>query len=143
MRLLFLWLSASLFLGCNPQPKEIVYNEDECAYCKMKISNPQFGAELVTDKGKVFKYDSGECLLNDYIGKTAVSYSHILVTDFRVPFEFIDARNATFLISEAIPSPMGAYLSTYSDLTGAKDVLGDESGEFYSFNEIEALFRSK
>ena len=71
--ILFTFLSL-VILSCGISPLPIDYNHDECAYCKMKIADARFGAELVTSKGKVFKFDSAECLIWSYINDENTEY---------------------------------------------------------------------
>ena len=47
-----------------PKQEEINYGVDACAYCKMNIVDPKFGAELITKKGRVYKFDAIECMVN-------------------------------------------------------------------------------
>ncbi|MGB5288980.1 MAG: hypothetical protein WBN42_10875, partial [Ignavibacteriaceae bacterium] len=49
-----------LLASCGSKPEPINYGKDECEFCRMQISDNRYGAELVTDKGKVYKFDSIE-----------------------------------------------------------------------------------
>ena len=55
-----------LFYSCNISPKAINYGADGCHYCKMTIVETTHAAQIVTKKGKPYKYDAIECLLNDF-----------------------------------------------------------------------------
>ncbi|MDG2449087.1 MAG: nitrous oxide reductase accessory protein NosL [Saprospiraceae bacterium] len=133
--ILFLLLINSLF-SCNVSPVPIEYNHDECAYCKMKIANVQFGAELVTSKGKVFKFDSAECLVWEFIKDEAKEYAFVLVTDHSRPHNFIDAESSSFLISENQPSPMGGNLSAYESVNNAQNVMAQKGGKIMKWNDL-------
>jgi copper chaperone NosL len=134
MKVKWILISAAFIAtSCSISPVEINYNEDECAFCKMKISDRRFGAELVTTKGKVYKYDSAECLLRTLAEDERNKYRYILVTDFLQPAELIDATEATFLVSPGRPSPMGGNLSAYlnhEDAISAKEDLGGSLQNF-------------
>ena len=56
--MMLLVFSVFMFSGCSLEPKPIEYGEDQCDACKMRISDSRFGAELVTTKGKIYKYDA-------------------------------------------------------------------------------------
>ena len=58
--------------ACSKGHQPINYGEDECEFCKMMVMDKRYGAELVTDKGKIYFFDSIECL--------AVSYTHLIHT---------------------------------------------------------------
>jgi copper chaperone NosL len=51
------------FNSCASGPQPIAIGVDNCYFCKMTISDPKYGAELETKKGKLFKFDDIHCLL--------------------------------------------------------------------------------
>jgi len=51
-----------LLTACSHEPDPIRYGKDACAHCKMTIMDKRFSAELITAKGKVFKFDAAECM---------------------------------------------------------------------------------
>jgi copper chaperone NosL len=54
-----------ILLGCQPTgPDPIAFGKDQCHYCRMTIAEPNYGAELITEKGRVYKYDAAECMVN-------------------------------------------------------------------------------
>ena len=55
-----------LFQQCTQEPEPLVYGKDVCQFCKMTLMDHKFGAELVTNKGKVYKFDDINCMLNFY-----------------------------------------------------------------------------
>ena len=105
-------ISILILMSCSVEPQKIEYGKDACSFCKMTIVETKFAAQIVTKKGKAFKYDATECLLNDIEVKKENSLAYILVTDYNKPKELINATEASYLISKEIKSPMGAYLST-------------------------------
>ncbi len=145
MRNYFILLSILFFVGtaCNIEPQAINYDEDECQRCKMIISNAQFGAELITKKGRIYKYDAIECLIPALLEKGEAHYSHMLVTDHGTPHQFTPASEAYYLISPQLPSPMGGYLSAYPSSALANKARTTYQGEVYSWNEITAKFNKE
>ncbi len=110
-------LIALFLVSCSIEPQPIQYGKEDCAYCKMTIADPRFGCEFVTKKGKAFKFDSNECMVN-YISKRNIeeaSISLLLSSDFSSPGNFINANNAFFVMSDSIQSPMGAGIAAFSD----------------------------
>lgn len=134
LAILFLLVAA---VGCSVKPQPINFGKDACVFCKMNIVDKQHAAELVTNKGKVFKYDAIECLLQDTERNKEDEVSLYLVVDYLNPEGFIDATKATYLVSEAIPSPMGAYLSAFKEQSKAKDFVKTEDDKLYSWSEIQ------
>jgi copper chaperone NosL len=64
-----------------------------------------------------------------------------LVNDFDQPGELVDAKEATYLISENIPSPMGEYLSAFTNEEAAKETMTKQGGELYTWAEINKRFK--
>lgn len=131
-----------LFSACQPEPKPIHYGHEACSYCSMTIIDTQHASQVVTKKGKVYSFDAIECMLRSEHLEDPSGLAYLLCTDYTVPGEMIDARQATFLISERIPSPMGAYLSGFSTLESAQNADSETSAEYLNWEELYVRFRA-
>ena len=133
----------SLFLtSCNVEPQPMNYGSDACHYCDMTIVDKQHASQLVTSKGKAYKYDAIECMvhsLQDEFKNTEMA--HYLVADFREPGTLMDAKKASFLVSEKLQSPMGANLSAFSNEDAAKKAEQEFMGKTFSWEEIQNHLR--
>jgi copper chaperone NosL len=109
----------------------------------MTISDIKFGAEVVTKKGKVHKFDAAECMMNSLSqGKIKTEDAGgYYVIDAANPKNLIDAVKAAYLISEKFPSPMGAGLSAFANKTDAEAVQKNFGGELKSWDEILLKFK--
>lgn len=111
------------FFSCmrRQQPEPIHYGVESCDFCRMTIVDPKWGAEIITDKGKVYKFDVVECMIAYYYTKIDTNKVRSMWTvDFASPGQFIDARQACFIRTLQFPSPMGLNaisLKTYIDST--------------------------
>lgn len=117
-RVLLLNAAAAMLLmmtACSPGPREIDFGKEECAHCKMTITDQRFAAELVTTKGKVYVYDAVECLAATINAKTVAEdeISSLWVMRYDSPGTFIDAAKAWYLRSEEVRSPMGLNLAAF------------------------------
>lgn len=114
-------------VGCIAKPAPIQYGTDSCDFCRMTIMDPAFGGEIITRKGKVFKFDGTECLVNFYKAHLvpANDLPTILVADYSYPGRLMDAKQAVFLQDEKINSPMGAHLGAFPNTTAARQVSED------------------
>lgn len=144
--LIILPLAFSILMSCDSGPVPIQYGKDDCHHCKMKIMDERFGAEIITDKGKVFKFDATECLIRHYLeldeaGKAKIK--KMLVADASGKGLLIDAQKAHYLVSEAFPSPMGANLSSYPRSEIAERFSKDFPGELYEWNALLEKFTLK
>ena len=75
----------------------------------------KFGAELVTSKGKIYKFDDINCLFNFY-NEGSISkddYLFKLVIDFSKPEKLINAETARYLKSGEIKSPMASQVAAF------------------------------
>jgi copper chaperone NosL len=102
--------------ACDRGPEQIHYGSDECAYCRMMISEPGYGSQLVTTHGLAYKFDSVECLAAfEITGGVDREYIHSKwVTDFSASTGWIPAGQAFYLHSETLRSPMGLSISAFA-----------------------------
>ncbi len=98
----------------SSDPQAIDYTRDQCAYCMMSISDPKFGAELVTDKGRILKYDAAECLAA-HLSDGAPAHQALLAVPYDAPGTLVEVDDLRFLISLEYSSPMGANLVSFGD----------------------------
>jgi len=129
--------------SCSISPKKIEYGFDNCHFCNMTIIDNKFSAELVTIKGRVFKFDAIECMIRSINENTDLKYSYILVADHSSPGNLFDAHKGSFIISKNIPSPMGAFLSGYPTEDIAKQVLKEAGGTFFDWDGIKQEYINK
>ncbi len=136
MKRLTLLFAFLLLYACRPKTHEIIYGKDICEYCSMAIIDKAHVAQLVTMKGKNYKFDSIECMIHFMKKNSDHSYVFLLVADYNHPGELISIRNAWFIISKNIPSPMNAHLSAVSSRQEAYDIIKKQTGQIYKWNEI-------
>jgi len=122
--------------SCEVKPVPINFGTDSCHFCKMTIVDQQHAAQYVTKKGKQFKFDAVECLLNDLSENGLNQLALLLVSDYSNPGEMTDAKQATYLITEEIKSPMGANLSSFGDQADAQSTFNTHGGKLYSWEEM-------
>ncbi|MCH8569072.1 MAG: nitrous oxide reductase accessory protein NosL [Balneolales bacterium] len=139
-----LLLTALLFLmlqACEPAPKDILIGHDECAYCRMIISDKPFGSQIVSTTGKTWFFDSVECLaayeLDHRIEQERIHSRW--VPDFENPDNWVNAWHARFLYSEELRSPMGLNLSAYQSETDAERNREAYGGELKAWRGVLEL----
>jgi len=103
----------------------------------MTIVDKKHAAQIVTNKGKVYKYDSIECLIKDAKNHIGNEIAFKKVTDFSSIDRFVDAESATYLISPEIPSPMGENLSAFSSKKDAESMQENKKGELFDWNSVQ------
>jgi copper chaperone NosL len=134
----------TVFLAsCSTDPRPIVYGKDACHHCKMKLMDQKFGAELVTEKGKIFIFDDINCLLEfkDSEEGNQQTYKHILVTDFMHPGTLLDANFAHYLKSETIQTPMASNVVAFSEYGLLKEYKQKNGGVYLAWGELTTQFK--
>ncbi len=125
-----------LLFGCEVSPQPIDYGNEVCDFCKMTIVDTQHATEIVTKKGKTYKFDASECMVN-FINDFEVSKIKLYLTNhYTNPEVLIDATKATFLISKNIPSPMGAFLTAFETRASAEQTQQEKGGQLYTWDQL-------
>ena len=139
MRILCVML-ALVFWACSIEPEPLIYGKDQCHSCKMTLMDQKFGAELVTTKGKVYKFDDINCLFNFYnagsVNKDDFRFK--LVVDFSQPEKLIDAEKAVYLKSGEIKSPMASQVAAFE--TAQTNLAAEWNATEYEWGELQNQF---
>ncbi len=141
MKIKYFILVLIVLISCSPEPEPINFGIDECYHCKMIISDHRYGAEIVTSKGKAFKFDAAECMAK-FIYDKLINYEDIhslWVIDYGNPKHLIDAKKAYFLRSRSLPSPMAMFLTAFSDENQLKETMKENEGKVYDWEGVMQL----
>ena len=139
-----LWLAVSSGLwSCQTNPEPIAYGHDECAHCRMMISDQKYGGELITQKGRIYKFDSIECMASYYAGASVPEVQSIWTIDFSNPGMWVKADEAFYLRSKNLPSPMGMFLSSYAVREKAEEMKAQLYGDLLNWQEVLSLVNNK
>lgn len=109
-------------VSCSEEgPVAIEFNKDQCDNCKMVIEKAGYASELVTSKGKAYKFDDIKCMHmfegdNEELAQNAKTY----VTDFKTS-QFIEESKATLVQGGAIKSPMGGDTQAFANKADAEE----------------------
>jgi copper chaperone NosL len=135
-RITFIVIAVILFTHCHRGPEAINYNKDECAHCLMIITDPKFGSELVTEKGKIYKFDSIECLA-DYISiEREFNAETLWISDYANPNTLIDAKTAFFIVSPKMESPMSMNIGGFKNKSDMEKVFSEMKGQKMNWESI-------
>jgi copper chaperone NosL len=108
----------------------------------MTIVDPRFGAEIVTDKGKIYKFDAVECMVNFLYRDNNLEereIGNLYVIDFSDPGQLVLAEQNAYLHSKQVPSPMGMYLSAHGKTEHANNMLREFGGNVLTWQETMKL----
>lgn len=137
IRVAFILFTISVLNSCNSnEPKPIKLNSDSCDNCKMTISNGKFGAELITEKGRHYKFDDISCMIKFAKSGTSVPAKTFYVNDYLQDNTLIPAEKAFYLKDGTINSPMRGNTAAFSTKQEAEQYQTKLSAEPSSWDEI-------
>ncbi|KEO75813.1 nitrous oxide reductase accessory protein NosL [Anditalea andensis] len=130
-----------LLFACQVDPEPIDFGKDACDHCKMVIMDPKFGAEIITDKGRIYKFDDVNCKIN-YIDENDIAEENLkykLVIDFSEPKTLINADRAYYVKSDEIKSPMGSHIAAFNSEDAAQQMMKRwKGGEMLNYFQMRA-----
>jgi copper chaperone NosL len=134
-------LSAGVLAGCQrvdmSLPPTVRFGEEACASCRMIISDDRFAAALVTESGDALNFDDIGCLIQHEAGdlRPGVAY---WVRSFQGS-RWLRARDATFIHSASVASPMGHGLAALPTAQAAKELATGPTTRTLQFSELPRL----
>jgi len=128
--------------ACSPtEPEPIVLNKDNCEYCKMTIANGRFGAELITKKGRIYKFDDLYCLAG-YIEEKGIDELQLYyIHDHASSNSLINATHAFYVAHEQIKSPMGGNVAAFVKKEEAEKFAKDLGAEVVNWENVLKKFK--
>lgn len=128
-----------LLASCSTAPEPLVFGKDGCFTCKMTLMDNKYGAEIVTKKGKVYKFDDLNCLMNFYKAdlESEENIAHILVIDFANPEQLIDAQRANYVQAEQIRSPMASHVAAFDTSESLEKFNAEWNGKEMNWSELQ------
>lgn len=132
-----LLLSISL-ASCNAGPEPITPGVDNCYFCKMTVSDNRFGAELVTTKGKIYKFDDVHCIVTFLKTKSIepANIKTIYLTDFCSNHQLINVNKTALLKSDDLRSPMGGNIAAFDNRDSLQKTQQRFAGTIVNWNEL-------
>jgi copper chaperone NosL len=136
--LVFMIISSTLFTSCNSGPETIKYGIDNCYSCKMTISDLRYGAEIITQKGRVYKFDDSYCMLGYLKSKElgSAQIKSIYITNFTGKHQLINVEEALLLQSELIRGPMGGNIIAAEQIDSINKLKEQYPGNHLLWSEI-------
>ena len=136
-------LSIPFFISCNTKPQPLVIGKDECYFCKMPVADPKFGAEIITQKGKLYKFDDTICMIN-FMKEGLVADEKIkdlLNVDYSSNQNLLNVNTAVFLVSENLHTPMNSGIAAFASRSQAETFLKDFPGEILTWQQLQSKLK--
>lgn len=117
------WFFAALgFAGCastDIKPVDL-YPEDQCAQCRMAVSNEAFASEIITKNGTVFKFDDLGCQEKFLKQKSDLAVAAIYVKDYQTRVWL--PKEKSIIVQTSLKTPMGSGKIAVADSVRAKEL---------------------
>ncbi|MBN8675533.1 MAG: nitrous oxide reductase accessory protein NosL [Chitinophagales bacterium] len=125
-------------VSCNTKPSPFDPGKDVCHFCKMSITDTRFGGELITKKGKIFKFDDLHCMISFLKAGTETdnNLSQKLTINFEKPNTFLDVDKAVFVISPELKSPMGSHTAGFETQASATQFSKGKQAEITNWKNL-------
>lgn len=137
-KMIFIVCFTATLASCNTKPTPLKLGVDNCFLCKMNITDSKFGAELITQKGKVYKFDDMFCIIEFVKTETVEQQSidGIYFVDFANNQQFVKANNAHLFKSDALRSPMNGNIAAFADQTSMQQMMQKYNGTKVNWSEL-------
>ena len=137
MKSVFYFLLIMILLSCGAKEADpIKLSVDGCEFCKMKISDGKFGAELITTKGRVYKFDDMHCMLGYHKENQNMKVKSFYIHDFNQINVLIPAETAFYAKGSSINSPMHGNIIATKTKEEAEKLAKEYQANLLSWNEI-------
>lgn len=132
--LIFLLLIVAI-AACDPGVPEIHVGSDVCAHCMMTISDARFAAATRSSTGKVYRFDSIECMTSYEIANLEENEVQTRWVSDYYEQQLMELSGDVVVVKDpAIHSPMAASLAAFenreSSPAGAPGFSYDELKEY-------------
>ena len=136
IRFAALTLALALLLGCQRGPRPLAAGTDACEFCRMTVSDVRFGAEIVSNTGRVHTFDAIECLASFYLDAAARDdVRGVYVTDFESG-RLLAADSALLLRGGSLRSPMGRSLAAFAPAVGEGALVQRYGGSVLRWSQV-------
>ncbi|MEO6221355.1 MAG: hypothetical protein ABIO81_13060 [Ginsengibacter sp.] len=133
---------ATIFLlvllnSCNTSPQPIRIGIDACSFCKMTISDNRFGGEIITKKGKTYKFDDIHCL-SSFKKSDAVKekdIEHAYLVKFDGSHNLIETSKAFLYKSDEFHTPMGGGMAAFENVQSLNNTAQKFKGTVVSWSD--------
>jgi len=124
--------------SCSAAPVPIKPGVDNCQFCKMTISDVRYGAEILTSKGKSYKFDDPQCAMSFLKEHPDIhqSLKEIYFSNFSGTHSLIASASAFVLKSENLRAPMGGMYTVFSNMEDLNKVKQAYPGSVMDWSEM-------
>lgn len=135
-RLAYFFILISCISCVTNEAEPIKLNSDGCEFCKMKIADGKFGAELITSKGRIYKFDDMHCMINYHKEHETINIQSFYIHDYSQNNVLISAESAFYVKGGKINSPMRGNIIAVKTEEEAQQIATKYNANPISWSEI-------
>ncbi len=119
-------------------PKPINFGKDQCAHCRMMVSDARFGSQLVTTKGRAYNFDDVQCMVAFVKGGSVdrEDVANYYLPDYTNENKLLSAEGLFFLKSESLKSPMRGDVAAFASEQDLEKVRKIHGGERLTWEDL-------
>lgn len=125
-------------MGCKTGPTDIRFGKDVCDHCKMVIMDKKFGGEIITTKGKCFRFDDTKCLVafskTEAVGTANIEATYLL--DYYGTGNLLCTDSCYIMSSSNLHGPMGGNVVAFKDETSLNKAISELKGTSMTKDEL-------
>ncbi|MEC5394934.1 nitrous oxide reductase accessory protein NosL [Bergeyella sp. RCAD1439] len=111
-----LWMALVTLTSFSCTSKEVepfVLGKDQCSHCKMVIQDARYATELITEKGRVYKFDDLACM-EAYAkeNSSGIGQARFYVSDFAT-LDLFPLEKAFKITGGQVKSPMNGNVAAF------------------------------
>ena len=118
-------------------PEPIHLNNDRCDFCKMTIADYRFAAELITPKGRLYKFDDVSCMSGYIQENREAQNSSFYVGDFQHTGTLLGVMDVHFVQSVEFKSPMGGNTAAFKQVQDAEKIAQLHQTTVKNWNQVQ------
>lgn len=123
--------------SCSTVPQPFKLGVDACDFCKMTIADNRFGGEIITEKGKLYKFDDIHCMISFESDKKSTEKTRdIYLVDYSGNGSLVKLNSASLIKSESLKSPMGANIAAFANLDSMEKIKKQMNAEAINWNQV-------
>jgi copper chaperone NosL len=132
------FIMVTLLTSCSTDPVPLQLGKDNCDFCKMTVSDARFGAEIITGKGKVYRFDDIHCVTSFLKSNMPdpKEVKEIYLTNFTGAHELRKASEMFLLKSDALRTPMGGNIAAFNSRDSLNKVMETYNGDTVNWDDV-------
>ena len=143
MKNILLFCFVLFFISCDTKPQPLIAGKDDCSFCKMPVADTKFGGEIITSKGKIYKFDDVICMIHFMNAglKPNEKIKNIFAVSYTNNIKLMDVEQTFFLVSSQFHTSMNSGTACFESLKDAETYQENFPGNILSWREVQQTLK--